>query len=569
MARLPLIIGYGGINSSGISSSDQGYRNIVASKLPLVEKKNLYNSLYNLLTSQGGSSKYSLPKRSVNRDPSTLADKFFIRTINKDKHFDPNTATYYRSHGKAEPFPISFAATIPDTFDPGMLYASHNHPRALQMAVFAANDALNSAGLDITIIRNKVPPDKLAVYAGNALGQLDQFGMGGVLTSMLRKVKTITKQLPFSYPQMSADFVNAYVLNNIGQTGNQCGACATFLYNLSLAVNNIKSGILDLALVGASEAPILPQIITAFYNMGAMTSDKKLDSLTERGVADFSRASLPFGDNCGFVMGESAQFIVLASEETACDLGASIYGAVPEVFINADGAKRSISSPGPGNYITMSKAVSSAEKLLGSKSLRHHSYVHSHGTSTPQNRVTESHILSSVAKAFGIKEWDILAIKSYLGHSQAAASGDQLMATIGFWKHGILLGINTVRHLASDVFTANINFNLTHKDIGTDAMDLAFINAKGFGGNNATAIIMSPDKAQLIYKKCVGSKRIKDSMQQREEILNKVDKYKAEVDMAKFTVRYQLADSPPGEGDIHITRKTIEIKGYPPIKFKD
>ena len=62
------------------------------------------------------------------------------------------------------------------------------------------------------------------------------------LTAELRRQKTVTKNLPFSYPQMAADFVNAYILNNVGRTGNHCGACATFLYNLAAAVADIKQG---------------------------------------------------------------------------------------------------------------------------------------------------------------------------------------------------------------------------------------------------------------------------------------------------------------------------------------
>ena len=54
----------------------------------------------------------------------------------------------------------------------------------------------------------------------------------------------------------------------------------------------------------------------------------------------------PFSDNAGFVLGESAQFLVLMSDTLALEVGATIYGSVPEVFVHADGNKTSISSPG-------------------------------------------------------------------------------------------------------------------------------------------------------------------------------------------------------------------------------
>nr|MCH9666243.1 beta-ketoacyl synthase [Gammaproteobacteria bacterium] len=404
-----------------------------------------------------------------------------------------------------------------------------------------------------------IAPDRLAVYCGSGLGQLDNLGMGGVLTAMLKQERTITKQLPFSYPQMTADFINAYIINNLGQTGNCCGACATFLYNLALAVTNIKIGKVDLAIVGTSEAPILPQLMSAFYNMGAMTSDSKISS------GDFSKASLPFGNNFGFVMGESAQFVVLASAEAAYKLGARIHGAVPDVFISADGAKRSISSPGPGNYITVAKALAAAGRILGDKKVAKHSYVHAHGTSTPQNRVTESQILSSVAKHFKIKDWPVLAVKSYLGHSQATAGGDQIMAALGYWKHSILPGINTVDDIADDVASANLRFNLENTETAKSAMDVSFINAKGFGGNNATAILFSPDVAENIYKKEMGSRKLRKNLKIVEKRQQRIDQYLADAENGKFSVRYELAQSPPTDKDISLRGDKIIIDGYPPI----
>lgn len=57
----------------------------------------------------------------------------------------------------------------------------------------------------------------------------------------------------------------------------------------------------------------------------------------------------------------------------ALELGADIHGSVPDVFINADGFKKSISAPGPGNYLTMAKAVAAAAQIVGEKSVRQHS----------------------------------------------------------------------------------------------------------------------------------------------------------------------------------------------------
>ncbi|MDE9567313.1 beta-ketoacyl synthase, partial [Xenorhabdus bovienii] len=86
--------------------------------------------------------------------------------------------------------------------------------------------------------------------------------------------------------------------------------------------------------------------------------------------------------------------------------------AVPDVFVNADGIKKSITAPGAGNYITMTKAVSLAANITSKDSVRNRSCIIAHGSSTPQNRVTESQVFDYVAKAFRISNWKVTAPKA-------------------------------------------------------------------------------------------------------------------------------------------------------------
>ena len=48
--------------------------------------------------------------------------------------------------------------------------------------------------------------------------------------------------------------------------------------------------------------------------------------------------------------------------------------------------------------------------------------------------------------------------------------------------------------LADDVVTDRLNFALTEQDSAD--RDYALINSKGFGGNNATAALLSPDTTE-------------------------------------------------------------------------
>ncbi|MEZ5435341.1 MAG: beta-ketoacyl synthase [Pseudomonadales bacterium] len=265
----------------------------------------------------------------------------------------------------------------------------------------------------------------------------------------------------------------------VGSTGTVAGACATFLYNLRMGVDDIRSGRRRVVMVGTSEAPIMPEVIDGYDAMGALATDDGLKKIDGSDVANHRRASRPFGENCGFTLAESAQFIILMDDALALEMGAEIFGAVGNVFVNADGHKKSISAPGAGNYITMAKALASARALLGDAAVAQRSFVQAHGSSTPQNRVTESHILNEAAKAFGMKKWPVATMKAFLGHSIGSAAGDQITASLGVWQYGLIPGIKTIDKAADDVHASHLHIDKRDLDVGRENMDLAVINAKG------------------------------------------------------------------------------------------
>jgi acetoacetyl-[acyl-carrier protein] synthase len=392
-------------------------------------------------------------------------------------------------------FEVKAAGQLPTGFEPGKLYQSRNHPRGLQMTVYAASDALASIGLDWDTVRGMVPVDQISVYAGSAMGQLDGAGSGGMLKARYIGQRVTSKYCPLGFAEMPADFINAYVLGSLGSTGASLGACASFLYNLRHGIDDIRSGRARIAFIGAAEAPITPEIMEGYTAMGALATEKglrQLDGLEEGQQPDMHSACRPFAQNCGFTIAESAQMVVLFDDELAMQLGATAFGAATDVFVNADGHKKSISGPGVGNYITMAKAVAAARAIVGERALRSGGMVQAHGTGTPQNRVSEAQILSRTARAFGIENWPVAALKSYLGHSLGSASGDQITATLGIWHHGILPGITSIDEIASDVCQDNLAFSTSHREMDTEQQKYAIINSKGFGGNNASATLLSP-----------------------------------------------------------------------------
>ncbi|HSG04185.1 MAG TPA: beta-ketoacyl synthase [Marinobacterium sp.] len=621
MSQLAVIVGYGGISPAGRSSNNQAFNRIIFDKLDRASQQETLLDLAMLTglgTFKNGSyqdatgSELNASELSAKLEKELL-NRTLIRKIPTEQ-FDANAVLMnkparisetdspinFRLRSRLLPdnipdnwritpldgglvdvsvrggtevifpdtrrLPVQSAGTLPSGFEPGNLYQSRNHPRALQMAVYAASDALAATGLDIDALLQSLAPDQIAVFASNSIGQLDELGFGGLTKYPPLGKRTTSKQMPLGYAQMPADFVNAYMLGNLGTTGGALGACATFLYNLRSGVEAIRTGKAELVLVGGSDAPVIPEVIEGFRAMGALAEDKKLqalDGLSSVEQVDHRRACRPFGDNCGFTIGESAQFIVLMSDRLAIETGANIYASVPDVYVNADGYKKSISAPGVGNYLTLGKAAALIEKLVGTESLRRHSVVQAHGTSTPQNRVTESHVLNEIAKAFSIDKLNVSAVKAYLGHSQGTAGGDQILSTLGIWAKGVIPGLITTPAIAEDVYCSNLNLSLEHQEVGGENVHAAMINSKGFGGNNASAAMISPVRTMKMLRRRYSAAEM-SAWQARNELINeKISAYNTAClrDQSRPTYRY---DYQVLEGeDLQISAAGIKLPQHP------
>jgi acetoacetyl-[acyl-carrier protein] synthase len=467
---------------------------------------------------------------------------------------------------------VSAAGQLPTGFDPKSLYPGRGHPRALQIALFAASDALGSLGIEWDALMQHVPPDRVSVYAGSALGQLDQEGSGGLLGSRYRGLRLTSRQVPLGLAEMAADFVNAYVLGSVGQTGHNMGACATFLYNLRHALFDIESGRSRVALVGGVEAPLCPDVIEGLATMGALGTDKallELDRHREASEPDLRRACRPFGENCGFAIAEGGQFAVLLDDALAVELGATILGAVTDVQVHADGYKKSISSPGVGNYITFAKAVARAMRDVGEEPIRRRSFVQAHGTGTPHNRTTESKILSSVAQAFGIEGWPVAAIKCFVGHTMAAAGGDQLASSLGVFAHGILPGITTIDAVAADVEQERLLFSPRPLQRSAADWDAAFVNAKGFGGNNATATVVSPGLVGQWLEQRHGGRALTASRQRNEAVVEATAEWDRALTEGTAQVTYRFDHDVRSEEHVRIENGALHIEGLAPISLLD
>ena len=458
---------------------------------------------------------------------------------------------------------VTSAGQLPSGFDPAALYASRNHPRGLQMAVYGASDTLRSTGFSVEQLKSMVAPDQFAVYSGSAMGQLDADGYAGLLQNPVIGKRPSSKHCALGLPEMPGDFVNAYVLGSVGETAGIIGACATFLYNVKRGMDDIRRGDKRIVIVGNSEAPVNPYVIDGYRVMGALAEDEELMKLDASDQCDHRRACRPFSSNAGFTVAEASVWIVLMDDELAMQHGAQIMGSVGDVFVNADGYKKSIPGPGIGNYLTVAKAVASARAILGEDLVRTGTYMQAHGTGTPQNRVTESHILNEVAQKFGLERWLVGAVKCYVGHSMAPAGGEQLAAILGAWQDGWVPGITTIDHIADDVHQDALHLPMQHTEIDPTAKPGAFVNSKGFGGNNATGLFLSPQHTLGMLQKRWGKDRLTELQRKQEAVVARAQAYDDNADNGSVAPIYQFGEGVVDGQDLELDDRHISIPGFP------
>ena len=612
---LPVIVGFGGYNAAGRSSSHQAFRRMILESLPEKEQRQTIVGLACLMGQVVKQGQRYVDQQGLVLSAKDVESKFRVPVlegtlVRKIESFNPSAVPGNKkitfAHQQDEQIVFTMvkrdlpmhcpedwqirdledgsvevtasavsdylieshyelaakaAGQLPSGFKPEDHYNSRFHPRSLQMALLGSSDAVHSLGIDWDRIASSVNPDQIGVYSSSALGQVDSESMGGLLQGRQKGVRTTAKQLPLALNSMPADFINAYVLGSVGHTEAVTGACATFLYVLQAAVRDIRSGRRRVAIVGNAEAAVVPEISEGFSNMSALGSDENLAKLDGTDTPDWRRASRPFGHNCGFTLSEATQYIVLMDDALAVELGADIHGAVPDVFINADGVKKSISAPGVGNYISFSKAVAAAVSIVGKQAVQQNSFVHAHGSSTPANRATESELIDRVARAFDIADWPVTAAKAFVGHSLSTASGDQLISALGTFKYDIIPGIKTIGEVASDVHQERARFPLVDMALGERKMEVAFINSKGFGGNNATAVVLSARRAEIMLAARYRD-QYADYLSKREKTRAAAAAYADRADAGQLDVIYRFGEALIDEAQLKLSDKGVNIPGF-------
>ncbi len=553
---IPCLVGYGGLTPAGRGSHNLSYSRMI---YDLESDQNKFNYLKSVLTLCGlidETTEAPEIEQLILSKENEVLENTLMRKL--DYEFFRNTFWSYDYE-----MPANACGQLPFRLDPVTHYASRQHPKALGMSIVGFTDAMSDAGFDLRKEIDSYGRDKVGCFAGCAVMNMDRYSGDGLFASYPMGKRASSKHISFTLPEMTADFINAYVTGSLGITGHFIGACATSLYNLNAGVELIKSGKSELVIVGAAEAILGPPAYIGFSAMGAMATDERMTNLQqllgEGEDLDYTKFCRPFGDNRGMVCGESAGFAILMSDRLALEVGANIRGCFLNVNINADGNKKSISGPGAGNYFSVGKTFKDIETVFGAKTLQEKSCFLAHGTGTPLNRITESHIVSTFAKEFGIENLPVTSVKSKLGHTMGTAGMDQIWCGLGALESQKLTGICTIPKLADDVFKENLDFFLENKEFNSQK-DIAFLNSKGFGGNNATSALISSNLTEELLQRRFTEKELKDWKKRREATLQLREKNFELAVNSDIEPIYEFDKDVLDLTDLEISKKSIKTK---------
>ncbi|MBO47780.1 MAG: beta-ketoacyl synthase [Gammaproteobacteria bacterium] len=553
---IPCLVGFGGLTPAGRGSHNLSYSRMIYDLESEQNKFNYLKSVLTLCSLIDETTEAPEIEQLILSKENEVLENTLMRKL--DYEFFRNTFWSYDYE-----MPANACGQLPYRLDPVTHYASRQHPKALGMSIVGFTDAMSDAGFDLRKEIDTYGRDKVGCFAGCAVMNMDRYSGDGLFASYPMGKRASSKHISFTLPEMTADFINAYVTGSLGITGHFIGACATSLYNLNAGVELIKSGKSELVIVGAAEAILGPPAYIGFSAMGAMATDERMTNLQqllgEGDDLDYTKFCRPFGDNMGMVCGESAGFAILMSDRLALEVGANIRGCFLNVNINADGNKKSISGPGAGNYFSVGKTFKDIETVFGSKTLQEKSCFLAHGTGTPLNRITESHIISTFAKEFGIENLPVTSVKSKLGHTMGTAGMDQIWCGLGALESQKLTGICTIPKLADDVFKDNLDFFLDNKEFSSQK-DIAFLNSKGFGGNNATSALISSSLTEELLQRRFTEKELKAWKKKREATLKLREKNFELAVNSDIEPIYEFDKDVLDLTDLEISKKNIKTK---------
>jgi 3-oxoacyl-[acyl-carrier-protein] synthase II len=369
----------------------------------------------------------------------------------------------------AETFPVRIAGEVSD-FDPHSLFpneAIRRLDRFSLMGLAAVKLALEDSRLPVRF--SDCESEKVCVRIGTVIGALAHAEETHSIF--------IEKGARRIHPYFSSLVLPSSLASQIGM---MCGihgsistvvtACASGTSAIGEAFQLVRGGMYDVAIAGASEAPITPMIVMSFSSVGLLATNNE----------EPTKACRPFSKNrSGIVLAEGAAIVVLEDLSRALSRGAPIYGEV----LGYGDAFDSFHTHHPlptGEFCAkaMSNALDDACQLPETID-----YVNPHGSASMQNDRVETLAIKTV---FGNHAYRLSAssTKSMIGHGLGACGSLEFVACALMLEHQYVHP--TINMFERDPecdldFVPNVGRSQTVRNILT--------LSSGFGGYNAACVL--------------------------------------------------------------------------------
>jgi nodulation protein E len=325
--------------------------------------------------------------------------------------------------------------------------------RFAQFALVATREAISGSGLKF---RDGIGA-RTAVIVGS--------GVGGQITldeNYYRVYSQGAKRLhPFTIPKLMISAAASHITMEHGITGPSftvASACASANHAIGIAFHMVRSGSVDVAVAGGTEA---------VFTFGTMRGWEALRVMAPDTCRPFSR------DRKGMVLGEGAAMVVIEELERAKARGAEILGEIVGFGMTSDAAD--IVLPSVDGAISAMRACLADARLAPEEV----GYINAHGTGTAANDVTETKAIHTV---FGphAKRLAVSSTKSMHGHALGAAGALELAATIIALRQGFIPP--TANFTEAD---PQCDLDYVPNEARAVQVEVALSNSFAFGGHNA------------------------------------------------------------------------------------
>ncbi|UFP96164.1 beta-ketoacyl-[acyl-carrier-protein] synthase family protein [Gloeobacter morelensis] len=295
--------------------------------------------------------------------------------------------------------------------------------RSYHFTLTCAAEALQMAGLGDGQAAQNLDPERCGVFLGTSTAQL-----GSMEQEYLDRTGAPAQPNLLSAPDTFHFNTVARLLarhfNFQGGHATLSTACASALDAIGYAVDAIRCGEVDVAVTGASEAPITPLMVASFAKIGA----------TSLHNAEPQKASRPFDqDRDGFVLAEGCGILVLEALEHALARGARIYAELPG-HASTNSYHHMTGIPKDGASIARSAMLALADAGLRPADI---DAIYAHGSSTPANDLAESNAFHQLLQERACTV-PVTSLKSQYGNPLSASSSIEVIAAVMSINTGLI-----------------------------------------------------------------------------------------------------------------------------------